>query len=556
MRTVQARPGDGDDGSGRRGADDERLVLAGRAGDPTAFPALFERWFDPCVDVAWRILHDRDAAADVGQETFLAAWRELDRLRQPSSFGGWVLRTARNRALNRLARDRRSVTMGEDQVTAALDGQPRPDEAAAVVERDEDAELVWAAATALGERDASLLDLHVRHGLTVPEIAEALDVTANNAHQLLYRLKGKLGGAMRAWVLWRRGDPACPDLRGVVEASGVVRFGAEAVRVIDGHARDCMDCDERQRLRLAPEILFAAMPIVPTSAALRARAVAALEAEGVPMGTAPGTSPGRAGEDSGPAEPGAGEDGSPGAGDGPGTGSGEDSGPAEPGAGEDGSPGAGDGPGTGSGPAGDGTGTRARRRAVTAGVAAAVVLTAAVMVAAVVGGGGDDQATRAAGTGGATADTADGGEPSPAPSPSTTTTSIPATSTTEPSGTTGTGPGDPGGGTDPAGEGGGTGDPPPPPTDPVPGPPEITGFGATASVGSPCPSTGSRITLVWTATGGDRAALSGAGAPTGELPASGQATACIASGRPGTYTLTVSGPGGTDTATATPEPAG
>jgi RNA polymerase sigma factor (sigma-70 family) len=538
MRIVQGRPDDEDDGAGRRGADDERLVLAGRSGDPTAFPALFERWFDPCVDVAWRILHDRDAAADVGQETFLAAWRELDRLRQPASFGGWVLRTARNRALNRLARDRRSVTVGEDQVTAALDGRPRPDEAAAAVERDEDAELVWAAATALGERDASLLDLHVRHGFTVPEIAEALDVTANNAHQLLYRLKGKLGGAMRAWVLWRRGDPACPDLRGVVEANGVVRFGAEAVRVIDGHARDCLDCDERQRLRLAPEILFAAMPVVPTSAALRARAVAALEAEGVPMGSAPGTPQGRAGEDG---EPGTGEDGSPGepgTGDGPGTATGD--------------------AGQGSGPAGDGTGTRARRRAVTAGVATAVVLAAAIMVAAVVGGGGDDQATRAAGTGGATADTADGGEASPAPSPSTTTTSIPTTSTTEPPGTTGTGPGDPSGGTDPAGDGGGTGGPEPPPdTDPVPGPPDITGFGATASVGRPpCPSTGSRITLVWTATGGDRAALSGAGAPTRELPASGQATACIASGRPGTYTLTVSGPGGIDTATATPEPAG
>ncbi len=197
-----------------RRADDARLVSASRAGDPTAFPALFDRWFDRCVDVAWRILHDRDAAADVAQDAFLAAWRNLDRLRDPASFGGWVLRAARNRALDRLDHERRSVVIGDDALAAAVDDGPTTDEVAAVAGRAEQADLVWAASAALGERDASILDLHLRHDLAVPEIAEALGVTPNNAHQLLFRLRRKLSGAIRAWVLWRDGRPACDGLAG------------------------------------------------------------------------------------------------------------------------------------------------------------------------------------------------------------------------------------------------------------------------------------------------------------------------------------------------------
>ena len=96
----------------------------------------------------------------------------------------------------------------------------------------------------------------------MPEIAEALGVTPNNAHQLLFRLRKKLNGAIRAWVLWRDGRPACDGLARALQAAGVTRFGADATRIAARHVPDCADCDSRQHLRLAPEVLFAAVPIV------------------------------------------------------------------------------------------------------------------------------------------------------------------------------------------------------------------------------------------------------------------------------------------------------
>ena len=75
--------------------------------------------------------------------------------------------------------------------------------------------------------------------------------------------------------------------------------------------------------------------------------------------------------------------------------------------------------------------------------------------------------------------------------------------------------------------------------------PEIGRFGAVEQgLGPPCEATQRRITLAWESTGGTSARIEGPGAPTGDLPANGQATACRATGPPQTYTLTVTGPGG------------
>ena len=121
---------------------------------------------------------------------------------------------------------------------------------------------MWAAAAALGPRDASVLDLHLRHGLAPAEIAEELGVTANTAHQVLFRLRARLGDAVRACVLWRAGHPACPELAGAVAAAGIAAFGADAVAGHRRPRRRLRRLRRRQEGRLSPEALFAAVPLL------------------------------------------------------------------------------------------------------------------------------------------------------------------------------------------------------------------------------------------------------------------------------------------------------
>ncbi len=278
---------------------DAELVERARAGDQSAFGALYDSWFDRVYDLAYRVVRDGNAAADVAQDTFLAAWRELDGLTDPAAFGGWIRRIARNTALNRRKKDQRAQPVDTKAMAVIEAAGPSAasapagfrvedrlgaaDDPARAAEDAELAGLVWESADALGERDATVVDLQLRHDLGPAEIAEVIDVNRNHANQLVHRVRNRLGDAVRARVLWRGGEPVCTDLQAALADAGVTSFGPDAVRVATAHAEHCEECSERRRLRLEPTALFAATPLLVAPVALKGRIASALADEGVPM---------------------------------------------------------------------------------------------------------------------------------------------------------------------------------------------------------------------------------------------------------------------------------
>jgi RNA polymerase sigma factor (sigma-70 family) len=293
---------DGPPGSSRRDDDrrrDAALVEAARAGDQRAFGMLYDAWFDRVHAVVVRIVRDRDVAEEVCQDAFLSAWRNLAGLQDPASFGGWLLRIARNRAFDRSDREGRSTPVdGEGMAVIESTGSSptsapagfdassrlaraeRPEVAA---EDDEIAGLVREATAALAERDAEALDLQLRFELTPAEIGEVMGLNRNAANQLCHRARARFATAFGARMLWRGSRPACPRLEAALAAAGVADFGSAAVAIADRHAADCDDCGERRRMRLQPTALFAAMPVLAAPMVLKAKVAGALAAEGVPM---------------------------------------------------------------------------------------------------------------------------------------------------------------------------------------------------------------------------------------------------------------------------------
>lgn len=280
----------------RRGADDFDDVRAAQAGDPAAFARLYERWFDRVLDLAFRVVRDRELAADVAQDCFLRAHRNLASLGDPYAFGGWLLRIARNRAYDVVERERRAVAVDDAQLAiiervggaamsapsgfAVEDRLARATRPADAAEDNELVALLWEAADALGDRDRDVLDLHLRHGLEPAEVAEVIGINRNAANQSMHRVRQRLATAIGARVLWRSGSPKCDLLRADLEAAGIVEFGAEASRFIDRHAASCDGCEEQRRVRLDPAVLFAATPVL-SIPALKAKVAAALAADGV-----------------------------------------------------------------------------------------------------------------------------------------------------------------------------------------------------------------------------------------------------------------------------------
>ena len=289
----------GDNGFAMDPQSDAALVDAARSGDQGAFGQLYDGWFDRVYDLAGRIVGDRAAAADVAQDAFLNAWQKLDSLERSDAFGGWLLRIARNTALNQRRSAQRTTAVDDDTMavieatSSSSAGAPAGfgvedrartvDEPARAAEDAELAGLVWEAAEALPERDVTVLDLSLRHGLPPADIGEVIGINRNAANQLVHRVRERLGDAIRARVLWKGGSPQCPQLADELETAGVARFGPEAVRVASAHAEHCEECAERRRTRLAPAALFGAVPFAVAPALVKQQVADVLATEGVPM---------------------------------------------------------------------------------------------------------------------------------------------------------------------------------------------------------------------------------------------------------------------------------
>lgn len=550
------------------GEADTELARRATGGDGEAFSLLFDRWFDRAFDVAWHIVHQRELAADVVQDAFATAWSQIGNLRQPESFGGWLLRITRNKALNKLKREQRSRPLGDEDTLVSLDPR-QSDEPQRHVDEQDYGDLVWAASAALGEDDASLLSLHLRHGLEAAELAEELGLQPNAAHQRLFRLRKRLADAIGAWVLWHKGQPACQELTAALGRADVAGFDSQTARTISRHAKGCKDCDKRRSLRLQPEALFASVPLVLAGTFWRTKAVAALSAQDVPV---PRDGAGRS-------DLGSSGDTDSSDSDDPND---TDSSDSEPSSDTDSA--ATDEPEPepveiANRASHDRRAPSWRRPLIGAGIGVALLLGALLAVGIWASPLGNDDTTLATADPATDAETSDSSEtdatsstgdsPSSSGSTSDPTSSDPPGSS-EPTNPPGSGPASGSNSTDSVATGPGTtndpslpssGDgtqPPPaddptttPPSDPEreeppPPPPEPTigGFRATRADGSCRDATTVPMTFVWQTSNATKVTLGPAGGPAEEMasPQQGSETRCATSG---TWVLTATGPGGT-----------
>jgi RNA polymerase sigma-70 factor (ECF subfamily) len=70
------------------------------------FEQLYTSFYDPIFKHLYRLLGDREQAADAVQDTFLKAWRALPRLEAQSNLRSWLFRIATNTAYDVLRRRR------------------------------------------------------------------------------------------------------------------------------------------------------------------------------------------------------------------------------------------------------------------------------------------------------------------------------------------------------------------------------------------------------------------------------------------------------------------
>jgi RNA polymerase sigma-70 factor (ECF subfamily) len=153
---------------------------------------VFREEYGRAVAVLVRVFGDIDIAEEAVQDAFTVAAGRWPTAGLPASPAGWIITTARHRAIDRL---RREATREDRAAHAALlHARDEPAEEGAV--RDDRLRLIFTCAhPALGQGAQVALTLRLLGGLSTGEIARAFLVPERTMAQRIVRAKGKIRDA-------------------------------------------------------------------------------------------------------------------------------------------------------------------------------------------------------------------------------------------------------------------------------------------------------------------------------------------------------------------------
>ena len=182
---------------------DAALMLRVKQGDTEAFALLVDKYKQPVMNLAYRMLHDAVEAEDLAQVVFVQVYKSADRYKVNSKFTTWLFTIARNLCLNEIRRRSRHPAESLDEPHPELEDQPRhqfedtrgfsPPETLLHGELEQKIE---EAVNALPENQRAALVLCRQDELSYDDIAKVLGCSLSATKSLIHRgretLKEKL----------------------------------------------------------------------------------------------------------------------------------------------------------------------------------------------------------------------------------------------------------------------------------------------------------------------------------------------------------------------------
>jgi RNA polymerase sigma-70 factor (ECF subfamily) len=239
------------------------LVQLAQAGDGDAFAQLFGMLHQPVLNYVYRTVSDRQVAEDVTQDAFIRAHQRIDQLGPPWDFKSWVYRIAGNLAVDHLRSSKRFVDVDEPEEMSGPPSTRRPAEKR--VQREQDRSDVKATLALLPTTFRQALILREINELSYDEVARAMEVTYDNARQLVHRGRLKFRQAHGLRMLAASGAARCRELDDLISAALDGELGTAERRAVKQHIRDCEHCKETERdLKKVAALVAGLVPILPT----------------------------------------------------------------------------------------------------------------------------------------------------------------------------------------------------------------------------------------------------------------------------------------------------
>lgn len=178
---------------------DVQLVERALAGDDDACRLLVARHERRVHNLVARMLRHPAEAQEVTQEVFIRAFRHLASFDPAHKFTNWILRIARNAAIDTLRRrEPESVPLEQDEGGSLADAiaGPAGEEGPQLVERKEAARALEAALARLRPEYREVIILRYHEDLSYEEIADITNLPLGTVKSNLHRARAQMAAEM------------------------------------------------------------------------------------------------------------------------------------------------------------------------------------------------------------------------------------------------------------------------------------------------------------------------------------------------------------------------
>ncbi len=164
------------------------LIEKSKKGNPGAQYKLYQLYAKAMLNVSYRMMHNREEAEDMLQESFTDAFLNLHTFRHESSFGSWLKRIVVNKCLNEINRRKADLKFFDDMIHFEDKHDDEPEDDGSRLNVND----VKNAMGKLPNGARMIFSLYLLEGYDHQEISEILNISVSNSKSQYMRAKRRV----------------------------------------------------------------------------------------------------------------------------------------------------------------------------------------------------------------------------------------------------------------------------------------------------------------------------------------------------------------------------
>jgi RNA polymerase sigma factor (sigma-70 family) len=161
------------------------------SGNARAYAFLVEKHKDMVLSIALKIVHNREDAEEIAQDSFVKAYQSISGFKNEAKFSTWLYRIVYNSAISKVRKKKLEVAPLEDSIINNY-SEDSLDHSFFLVEEPDQFELLQKALKSLPEDENVIVSLFYQNDHSIEDISAITGLTVANVKVKLHRIRKKL----------------------------------------------------------------------------------------------------------------------------------------------------------------------------------------------------------------------------------------------------------------------------------------------------------------------------------------------------------------------------